>query len=174
MTRVPTAIALHLLLVPACWAPDRDVPVPPPPPHVEREHEFADPLALLRSIENETFATRAGLRDELEAWRSPPPVEVAFARGTQIEQDRLEALRDLVARLRTNPTLVVDLIGCSDPSGSRAVNVRVSHARAASVAAELRELGLPEEQIGSIDARGEDCEEQERVVHVVPVVRRAT
>lgn len=57
-------------------------------------------------------------------------------------------------------------MGCSDPSGPAALNRRISTERAQSVAAALRKLGVPDDRIGKVVGRGEECIVKERAVHV--------
>jgi outer membrane protein OmpA-like peptidoglycan-associated protein len=46
--------------------------------------------------------------------------------------------------------VVVEIVGHTDPSGTRAHNLRLSRARAQAVADRLVELGLPAEHIGTV------------------------
>lgn len=133
--------------------------------------EFADTLDLLDAIEDGTFAKRAGIAEKLEAATLPDPVKVEFVRGSDVPEDQREGLEALAARLRESEQVVVDLVGCSDPSGPEALNRRISQARAESVASLLLELGVAESQIGEVLGRGEDCEVKKRAVHAIPAFR---
>jgi outer membrane protein OmpA-like peptidoglycan-associated protein len=140
---------------------------------------FDSTMELLEAVEERTFAERAGSLEALERRAAaqaepevsvPAPVKVAFVSGTRVPDDARDALRELAARLEAEPRLAVDLVGCSDPSGSREVNLRISQARAEAVAAELEALGARTSQIREVVGRGEGCEVQERAVHVTPAL----
>jgi outer membrane protein OmpA-like peptidoglycan-associated protein len=141
-----------------------DVPKPP----AREQTAFSNTTELLESIEDETFAERVGLTDELEAAKLATPVDIAFVAGTAIPEDQEPELEELAARLQSNELLTVQIIGCSDPSGPKAVNLRISQQRAESVAARLSALGVPSARIEDVAGRGEACEPPERVVHVIP------
>lgn len=169
MRRLAVAVMLVVLasIAGACRKPEPQA-VAAPPASLPRASEFSGTADLLASIERGTFDERVGLTEQLAALKIPPPVDVAFVRGTRVPQEALGELRELAQRLRANPRLRVDLIGCSDPSGPEAVNLRISQARAESVASELETLGVAESQLGEVVGRGESCEVAERVVHVLP------
>lgn len=140
-----------------------------PPQQNER---FSDTAELLEAIEDGTFSERVGSSRIVEVVTLPPRVTVEFVRGTGIPEDQAEELQELAARLKANHRVEVDLIGCSDPSGSELVNLRISRDRAEAVAARLSELGVAEAQLDEVVGRGEACEVQERVVQAIPSLRR--
>lgn len=131
--------------------------------------EFGSTLDLLRSIERGTFTKRAGLIDEIEEAKLPPPLTIDFVSGTQVPADQQPALRKLARQLEADRHMAVDLVGCSDPSGSAALNRRISQARAESVARRLEQLGVGKDQLGEVVGRGEQCEQQQRMVLATPI-----
>lgn len=138
--------------------------------------EFADPMDILRATEDGTFAERAGLTDELEALRvppPPPPLEIEFVHGTRVPDAELQELRELADALARNEAVIVDIVGCSDPSGPAALNEKISQGRAESVAAALEDLGISRTRFREIVGRGESCEIQERAVHILPALPEA-
>lgn len=149
------------------------IPAPPADEHAappEKAGPFRDTTELLQSIEAGTFAQRAGIEQKVEtAGEIPGPVEVEFEHGSQVPADQVPKLAKLARRVSELFDVELDLVGCSDPSGSAAVNRRISQARARSVAAKLRELGLPDEKIGDVEGHGEDCDVQQRMVLVTAV-----
>ena len=131
--------------------------------------EFRSTTDLLRSIEEGTFAERVGTPEPPEPQATvPEAIKIAFVSGSKVPDDQLARLEALAGRLRADTSLRVEVLGCSDPSGSEAVNLRVSRARAESVATKLRGLGVSAQQIAEVVGRGEGCEVQERAVHVTP------
>jgi outer membrane protein OmpA-like peptidoglycan-associated protein len=98
----------------------------------------------------------------------PEAIEIAFVSGAVVPADQMVKLETLASRLRQDVSLSVDIVGCADPSGSKEVNLRLSEARAQSVATQLRSLGVSEEQISSVVGKGENCEVQARAAHVTP------
>lgn len=158
-------LALLSVLSPGCYEPElHAVPAPPP----ERETEFEDTLALLEAIEEGRFAERVGLDESLAALRVPDPVRIAFVRGTRVPRSEQGKIEQMVRELTANPQLRVDVIGCSDPSGSEALNERISQSRAQSVADRLRAWEVPDRKLGRVVGLGEDCEEQQRMVELRP------
>jgi len=130
---------------------------------------FDNTLDLLRSIERGTFSERAGLLDEVEEAKLPPPVKIGFVSGTEVPADQQDALHQLAEQLKADRRLAVDLVGCSDPSGSAGLNQRISQARAESVARWLEQLGVQEDQLARVVGRGEQCEQQQRMVLATPL-----
>jgi outer membrane protein OmpA-like peptidoglycan-associated protein len=171
-------VAMAGLSLLACPAQDSGTLPPPiaaptPPP---RGVYFANQSELLEAIADGSFAERVGLTETLEAATPeslPPPVKIEFVSGTGVPDDQQEELRELAALLKANEQLRVDIVGCSDPSGAEALNLRLSEARAQSVASRIRELGVAPEQIGDVVGKGETCQVQERAVNVVPAFREA-
>jgi outer membrane protein OmpA-like peptidoglycan-associated protein len=148
-------------------APGLVVPAPE-----RKESGFRSLSDLLRSIEHGTFTKRAGtLEPEVIV---PEAVKITFVSGTKVPDDEMAKLKTFASRLSPNASRKIDIVGCSDPSGSEAVNLRVSKARAESVASQLRNLGVSGEQIGQVVGRGEGCEVQERAVHITPVFHEGT
>jgi outer membrane protein OmpA-like peptidoglycan-associated protein len=163
------ALGCAALLATACdERPTRTGDAATPPPVRLDADGFRDSLDLLEAIEDGSFARRAGLADEIRQARLPDPVVVEFVSGTRVPDAGDDALRGLASRLDADERLRVDLIGCSDPSGSATQNRRISQRRAESVAARLRELGVGERQLGEVVGRGESCDPQQRVVRIVP------
>lgn len=167
------AAAVVAVAFAACGSepPTSRVPVvsAPPPP----DTEFEDQRELLESIEEGSFAEQVELPEPLETLSVPPPARIDFVSGTRVPADQEDELALLVEQLRENEQLLVDLVGCSDPSGSEAVNLRISQARAESVAKHLAELGLSAERIGVVEGRGESCETRQRMVRAIPRLREA-
>jgi len=177
---LPPRVLLLLVALtggPGCVDSER-VPQTVPEAPAPQDSRFESKADLLRAIESGTFAERADIEDEAEAptaLPSPPdvpdPVEIEFVRGTALPSDQRNELRELAAALTSDPRLTVTVVGCSDPPGSEAVNLRISRARAETVAAHLEELGVPAAQLGEVVGRGESCEVPERVVHVSAALR---
>jgi outer membrane protein OmpA-like peptidoglycan-associated protein len=122
------------------------------------ESELQDHRELVRAIREGRFAERAGLQQEIEAAREaalPGRVRVDFLSGTEVPDDERSKLDELARRLTERDGVRVDVLGCSDPSGSEALNLRISQARAESVAGTLEQLGLPGDRIGRVEGRGE-------------------
>lgn len=144
----------------AAGAPDRE------------EVPFEDRQDLLEAIEHHEFAERVGGEETFEVVPSvPDPVEISFVSGTEVPASQMPKVEGIADALVEHRKLGVDLVGCSDPSGPAALNLRISTSRAESVAARLRELGVAEEQIGQVEGRGEDCRVQKRLVRVTPKLR---
>jgi outer membrane protein OmpA-like peptidoglycan-associated protein len=99
---------------------------------------------------------------------TPEAIEVAFVSGAVVPADQMAKLETLAGRLRQDVSLSVDIVGCADPSGPKEANLRISEARAQSVATQLRSLGVSEEQISSVVGKGENCEVPARAAHVTP------
>lgn len=144
-------------------------PVPAPPSEKLSPGDFADTVDLLHSIERGTFTKRAGLSVEIEEAKLPPPVTIGFLSGTEVPAEQRGALRKLASQLEADRRLAVDLVGCSDPSGSAAVNQRISQARAESVARSLKRLGVNADQLARVVGRGEQCEQKQRMVLATPL-----
>jgi len=142
--------------------------VPDSPVSAPEESEFSSAMDLLEAIEDGTFAERAGLAEELAAPKLPSRVKIEFVGGAAFPEDQAPELRDLAARLESNERVKLEIIGCSDPSGPAAVNLRISQRRAESVASRLLELGVPGDRFDDVAGRGEACDPPERVVHVIP------
>lgn len=174
MTRIAHAsgIVIVALAVAACTREElptvRGEPLPPEPP------EFEDTVELLEAVEEGTYAEEAGLTAEIAAATRPkppppPPEErIEFVRGIRVPADQEPQLERLAERLRDDPTLRVDLVGCSDPSGPEDLNLRISQSRAQSVADRLRGMGVADVQIDGVVGRGESCDVPERLVRIVP------
>jgi outer membrane protein OmpA-like peptidoglycan-associated protein len=169
--RIRVSIAILALGALAC--PSQELPPPPQSLTAPAREDlpFASQEELVRAIADGTFAERAGLTEAVEAAAAPPepppPVKIEFVSGTDVPADQQDELRELAERLKGDDRLVVDLIGCSDPSGPAGLNKRISDSRARSVAAWLREQGVAEGRIGEVVGRGEECEVQERAVNAV-------
>lgn len=155
-----------------CQEEQQRAPGPVVPEPEREESEFRSLSDLLRSIEDGTFSERAGTLEPetivLEA------VKITFVSGTEVPDDQMVKLKAFADLLSANASLRIEIVGCSDPSGSEAVNLRVSKARAESVASRLRDLGASGAQIGHVVGRGEGCEVQERAVHITPVFHEET
>jgi outer membrane protein OmpA-like peptidoglycan-associated protein len=137
------------------------------------EQQRAELYSAFLSFETRrTFSERVG-RPEPETI-VVEAVKVTFVSGTEVPDDQMAKLKTFADLLSPDASLKIDIVGCSDPSGSAAVNLRVSKARAESVASQLRELGVSGEQIGQVVGRGEGCEVQERAVHITPVFHEET
>lgn len=172
MRCAPSVAAVLALLLGIACRESEPVEVPSPPP--EHETGFKDPMALLDSIKEGTFAQRVGLKQQLEALKPPDPVQIDFGDGTRVPQSQQPKIEKMVKELGANPDLRVDLIGCSDPSGSEALNRRVSQARAEAVADRLRAWKVPSRQLGKVVGRGESCEQQERMVEIRPFLAESS
>jgi outer membrane protein OmpA-like peptidoglycan-associated protein len=142
-------------------------------PAPEREDsEFRSLSDLLRSIEDGTFSERAGTLEPRTTVLQA--ITITFVSGTEVPNDQMVKLKTFAGLISPDASLRIEIVGCSDPSGSEAVNRKVSKARAESVASQLRSLGVSGEQIGHVVGRGEDCEVQERAVHITPVFHEET
>lgn len=163
-------LPLLALLLSACAA------TPP-----ERVDEPALPVATTQ----ETAASAPTLQASASTSAPPAVVDanaIFFRRGeariSDAEADKLDAHAE---RLRTNPRLVVTLVGLTDHLGSRAYNLAIAEQRTAAVMKHLRELGVPAKQIrrrsyGNETAgscRSESCRVKMRRVDLVyPKPRR--
>ncbi len=165
ITRILSLVAC-LLLIAACTPtePPPAVQAPPPP----SDAEFDGAYDLLGAVEDGTFAERAGLEDEIAALKVPDTVIVDFVSGTQVPGDQAAKIERIAEALQADSRLRVDVIGCSDPTGSESLNLRISESRATSVAERMRALGVAEAQLVDINGLGESCEVQERMVRIVP------
>lgn len=179
MHRLPVALLLlfpllALLALGGCIEseppPAAEVPAPLP---FHEEVVFDSTLELLEAIESGRYAQRAGIAEEVRTASVPEPVKIEFVSGTDVPADQQDELRALAELLKADDRLVVDLVGCSDPSGSESLNLRISGNRAESVARRLVELGVPESQLREVVGRGEDCEVQERAVNAMPALRES-
>ena len=142
----------------------------PGPAFSQRPSEFEDTWDLVRAIEDGSFAKRADLRDELAAVKPlPDAIRVPFVSGTEVPEEEHGRLERFAELIRSEPDIALRVIGCSDPPGSSALNLRISKQRAESVAAELEQLGIAEERFEQVVGRGEECETPERAVNVVPI-----
>ena len=145
----------------------------PSEPHADEEDEetveFEDLDDLANAIERGRFAERVGADFEAEEVASmPTTLVVAFVRGTDVPSEEAPAVEEFARSLSDRRDVVIRLIGCSDPSGSAAVNQRISLARARSVAARLSQLGVRPDQIVNVEGRGEECAVPQRAVLVIP------
>jgi outer membrane protein OmpA-like peptidoglycan-associated protein len=142
------------------------LPVPP-----RAESDFKGPDDLLQAVENGTFAKRVNLDQQLDQMIVPASIDVEFVKGTQVPDGEVERLEKLATPFRSNEKLQVSIVGCSDRKGDKDVNLRVSKARAESVAARLEKLGVQRSQIIDVVGKGEACKFPARVVHVIPSVK---
>lgn len=175
--RWTTPILLALLLpgCPEAWRDERPAPVVDPVRSRDGATEFRDTTDLLQAIEQGTFEERMP-ETEPPVAETPPEQRpesplpearaIVFVRGTRFPEDQMAKLVELVGEIEGNDGYRIGIEGCSDPSGPEDVNLRISQARADSVAETLEVLGLPEARIGEVVGRGEGCEVPERVVHV--------
>lgn len=138
------------------------------PPAAREDADFDSTLALLEAVEEDRLAERVDLQEMFPQPEPPPTARIDFVSGTRVPEEEYGELRELASVLSGNPRLRVDLIGCSDPSGSAALNRRISRKRAESVAELLRQLRVPDARFGTIEGRGEDCEQQVRAVFAEP------
>lgn len=73
---------------------------------------------------------------------------IYFALGaTNVDQAGENKLREHAARLKEDPKLLVTLIGLTDNSGSRSVNLLIAEQRVDAVAKRLRSYGVQNSQI---------------------------
>lgn len=73
---------------------------------------------------------------------------IYFALGaTSVDQDGEKKLREHAERLKDDPKLLVTLIGLTDNSGSRSLNLLIAEQRVDAVAKRLRSYGVPNSQI---------------------------
>jgi outer membrane protein OmpA-like peptidoglycan-associated protein len=163
-------VALTLAGAAACQLePEDRAPIPAGPAFTQPKSDFQDTWAIVRAIGDGTFAERTGIRADLEAMEPlPETLRIEFESGTQVpssQRDRLKAFADTI---RGDADVSLRIVGCSDPSGSEALNQRISQQRAESVAAALEKLGVDEGRFDAVIGRGEDCAVKERVVNVTP------
>lgn len=128
---------------------------------------FHDTMELLRAVRNGSFDSARPLPPALAL----PPQTIHFVHGARVPDGERPKLEKVAAALAARDGLRVDVVGCSDPSGSAASKRRISTARAESVASALRELGVSDAQIGEVAGRGDDCQRKERAVHVTAALR---
>lgn len=96
----------------------------------------------------------------VDSEKDPPAIaegrSVFFARGSaDIDQEALKVLERHASRLRSDPRLVVTLIGHSDHLGSRSYNLAIAEQRVAAVAKVLRTMEVQRNQIRKISLGNE-------------------
>lgn len=110
--------------------------------------------------------------------KAPPAIadgqSIFFAQGSaKIDQDAIQVLEIHAAKLRSNPKLVVTLIGHSDHLGSRSYNIAIAEQRVAAVAKALRGMDVQRGQIRKLSlgnekpggsCQSEDCRRKWRRV----------